>query len=299
MTETARPAGNKAHGMVADLGVRLKKRKMLQDCFNRPSSSSLLSSTEAVVFSHHLSAAMAGGSARRAGCFHLRGAIDRLLRKQRDHRRTKGKKSPIVIFRWMNSAERPSFPKQSPISDINQRSSGRRQFPALLRHWTASRFSFFINESPLVVFLAQLRGMRVSGVEGSDMDNGGSSSAPGRSADTFKPLQFGRKIYADDDAAAGGSSSKSLTVPALPEVRPSAATGKKAKCAAQGFGQSPPPPMPKCQVEGCDLDLKGSKSYYCRHKVCGMHSKSPKVIVAGLEQRFCQQCSRCFPPLLL
>ncbi|KAK8956872.1 Squamosa promoter-binding-like protein 14 [Platanthera zijinensis] len=186
----------------------------------------------------------------------------------------------------------PSFPNQSPISDINQRNSGRRQLPALLRHGTASRSSFFINESPLVVFLAQLRGMRVSGVEGSDMDNGGSSSAPGSSADTFKPLQFGRKIYADDDAAAGGSSSKSSTVPALPEVRPSAATGKKAKCAAQGFGQSPPPPPPKCQVEGCDLDLKGSKSYYCRHKVCGMHSKSPKVIVAGLEQRFCQQCSR-------
>ncbi|XP_047972160.1 squamosa promoter-binding-like protein 17 [Salvia hispanica] len=49
---------------------------------------------------------------------------------------------------------------------------------------------------------------------------------------------------------------------------------------------------PRCQVEGCLVDLSGSKAYYCRHKVCGMHSKSPMVIVAGLEQRFCQQCSR-------
>ncbi|XP_077210406.1 squamosa promoter-binding-like protein 17 [Tasmannia lanceolata] len=49
---------------------------------------------------------------------------------------------------------------------------------------------------------------------------------------------------------------------------------------------------PRCQVEGCEVDLTGAKVYYCRHKVCGMHSKSPKVIVAGLEQRFCQQCSR-------
>ncbi|KAK8962524.1 hypothetical protein KSP40_PGU004370 [Platanthera guangdongensis] len=88
--------------------------------------------------------------------------------------------------------------------------------------------------------------MRVSGVEGSDMDNDGSSSAPGSLADTFKPLQFGRKINADDDTAIGGSSSKSSTVSALPEMRPLAEMGKKAKCAAQGFVQSPPPPMPKC-----------------------------------------------------
>ncbi|KAF2307792.1 hypothetical protein GH714_031803 [Hevea brasiliensis] len=54
-------------------------------------------------------------------------------------------------------------------------------------------------------------------------------------------------------------------------------------------GQQQPP---RCQVEGCKVDLSDAKAYYSRHKVCGMHSKSPKVIVAGLEQRFCQQCSR-------
>ncbi|CAN6460854.1 unnamed protein product [Victoria cruziana] len=51
-------------------------------------------------------------------------------------------------------------------------------------------------------------------------------------------------------------------------------------------------PVPRCQVEGCNVGLMGAKEYHRRHKVCEMHSKAPKVIVQGLEQRFCQQCSR-------
>lgn len=49
---------------------------------------------------------------------------------------------------------------------------------------------------------------------------------------------------------------------------------------------------PRCQVEGCNLVLAIAKEYHKRHKVCEMHSKAPKVIVLGIEQRFCQQCSR-------
>lgn len=49
---------------------------------------------------------------------------------------------------------------------------------------------------------------------------------------------------------------------------------------------------PRCQVEGCNLDLSSSKDYHRRHRICANHSKSPKVIVAGMERRFCQQCSR-------
>lgn len=49
---------------------------------------------------------------------------------------------------------------------------------------------------------------------------------------------------------------------------------------------------PCCQVEGCNLDLKLAKDYHRRHRICDTHSKSPKVIVAGMERRFCQQCSR-------
>ncbi|CAN1295185.1 Squamosa promoter-binding-like protein 12 [Linum perenne] len=47
-----------------------------------------------------------------------------------------------------------------------------------------------------------------------------------------------------------------------------------------------------CQVEGCSLDLSAAKDYHRKHRVCESHSKCPKVVVAGLERRFCQQCSR-------
>ncbi|OMO69537.1 Transcription factor, SBP-box [Corchorus capsularis] len=54
----------------------------------------------------------------------------------------------------------------------------------------------------------------------------------------------------------------------------------------------PPATVPRCQVEGCQVALVNAKDYHRRHKVCEMHSKAPKVVVLGLEQRFCQQCSR-------
>ncbi|KAJ8553737.1 hypothetical protein K7X08_024415 [Anisodus acutangulus] len=49
---------------------------------------------------------------------------------------------------------------------------------------------------------------------------------------------------------------------------------------------------PFCQVQGCGKDLSSCKDYHKRHKVCEVHSKTAKVIVNGIEQRFCQQCSR-------
>nr|BAM15479.1 SBP-box protein [Torenia fournieri] len=78
---------------------------------------------------------------------------------------------------------------------------------------------------------------------------------------------------------AGGGSDSPAPGPQSP--------AKKGRSGA-ALGRQPP----RCQVEGCNVDLSDVKAYYSRHKVCGMHSKSPKVVVAGLEQRFCQQCSR-------
>ncbi|KAL5225086.1 hypothetical protein ABZP36_011725 [Zizania latifolia] len=48
----------------------------------------------------------------------------------------------------------------------------------------------------------------------------------------------------------------------------------------------------RCQVEGCGVGLGGSKEYYRKHRVCEVHTKCPRVVVAGKERRFCQQCSR-------
>jgi hypothetical protein len=50
--------------------------------------------------------------------------------------------------------------------------------------------------------------------------------------------------------------------------------------------------VPRCQVEGCHVSLSVAKEYHRRHKVCEAHSKAPRVVVLGAEQRFCQQCSR-------
>ncbi|VFQ64528.1 unnamed protein product [Cuscuta campestris] len=47
-----------------------------------------------------------------------------------------------------------------------------------------------------------------------------------------------------------------------------------------------------CQVHGCSKDLTTSKDYHKRHRVCDEHSKTTRVVVDGIEQRFCQQCSR-------
>ncbi|XP_059633511.1 squamosa promoter-binding-like protein 16 [Cornus florida] len=47
-----------------------------------------------------------------------------------------------------------------------------------------------------------------------------------------------------------------------------------------------------CLVDGCNSDLSQCREYHRRHKVCIIHSKTPKVTIGGREQRFCQQCSR-------
>lgn len=53
---------------------------------------------------------------------------------------------------------------------------------------------------------------------------------------------------------------------------------------------------PSCQVDGCNADLSEAKPYHRRHKVCEYHAKAPSVQMAGLQQRFCQQCSRLRNP---
>ncbi|KAK1287191.1 Squamosa promoter-binding-like protein 17 [Acorus calamus] len=100
----------------------------------------------------------------------------------------------------------------------------------------------------------------------------GSTSDP---SESLNGLSFGEKIYFQG-------------VKPPPQPPPPQRKGKTAAAAVTAAGGQ----RPRCQVEGCDVDLTGVKAYYCRHKVCGAHSKSPKVVVSGIEQRFCQQCSR-------
>ncbi|XP_058095779.1 squamosa promoter-binding-like protein 3 [Magnolia sinica] len=69
----------------------------------------------------------------------------------------------------------------------------------------------------------------------------------------------------------------------------SATAAATSSVAKKGSGGLSPP---SCQAEKCTADLTDAKRYHRRHKVCEQHAKAPFVIVGGLRQRFCQQCSR-------
>ncbi|KAM7503425.1 hypothetical protein LguiB_002329 [Lonicera macranthoides] len=70
---------------------------------------------------------------------------------------------------------------------------------------------------------------------------------------------------------------------------------KKGLSNGGGSGSS----MKCCQAENCTVDLSDAKQYHKRHKVCELHAKAPVVVVAGILQRFCQQCSRTWARLWL
>ncbi|MQM20362.1 hypothetical protein Taro_053380 [Colocasia esculenta] len=69
-----------------------------------------------------------------------------------------------------------------------------------------------------------------------------------------------------------------------PVVRPN----KRVRSGSPGNGGN----YPMCQVDDCKADLSNAKDYHRRHKVCEVHSKTTKAMVAKQMQRFCQQCSR-------
>nr|AQQ11868.1 squamosa-promoter binding protein-like protein [Phyllostachys edulis] len=94
-------------------------------------------------------------------------------------------------------------------------------------------------------------------------------------------LKLGKRTYFEN--VCGGQIVKSS---ASSGVTSPCTVVKKAKVSQQSTQSS------YCQVEGCKVDLSSVKDYHRKHKVCEAHSKAPKVVVAGLERRFCQQCSR-------
>ncbi|KAL3617127.1 Squamosa promoter-binding-like protein [Castilleja foliolosa] len=63
-------------------------------------------------------------------------------------------------------------------------------------------------------------------------------------------------------------------------------TPKRRQTSSSGSAQR------NCQVEDCTADLSDAKTYHRRHKVCVFHAKAAVVLLTGLRQRFCQQCSR-------
>ncbi|KAJ6388188.1 hypothetical protein OIU77_026708 [Salix suchowensis] len=103
------------------------------------------------------------------------------------------------------------------------------------------------------------------------------------SGDQLLGLKLGKRTYFED--ACAGSNAQSSAVSTI-HVPSSFTPAKKLK--SGNHSQR----APRCQVQDCNLDLSSAKDYHRKHRVCESHSKCPKVIVAGLERRFCQQCSR-------
>ncbi|KAM0840289.1 hypothetical protein ACQ4PT_059751 [Festuca glaucescens] len=90
-----------------------------------------------------------------------------------------------------------------------------------------------------------------------------------------------------EPAARGGPVVPVSTAAAAAAV-PSSSPLKRPRPGAGGGGGH----CPSCAVDGCKADLSRCRDYHRRHKVCEAHSKTPLVVVAGREMRFCQQCSR-------
>lgn len=95
-------------------------------------------------------------------------------------------------------------------------------------------------------------------------------------------LKLGKRTYFENNGNMGNTKTAAFSV----MLTSSSSTPKKTKSSGQNT------PMPRCQVEDCNLDLSMAKEYHRKHRVCDSHSKCPKVIIGGVERRFCQQCSR-------
>jgi hypothetical protein len=105
--------------------------------------------------------------------------------------------------------------------------------------------------------------------------------------DTSGPVPMASSPSPPASAAAG---QEPVVVRPSKRVRsgsPGSAGGSGGGGAANGAGS-----YPMCQVDDCRADLTTAKDYHRRHKVCEIHSKTTKALVANQMQRFCQQCSR-------
>lgn len=86
----------------------------------------------------------------------------------------------------------------------------------------------------------------------------------------------------------GGGGSVNTPKNSMMESSSSSGSSKRARTPANGAQ------VVSCLVDGCKADLSKCRDYHRRHKVCELHSKTAKVTIGGNEQRFCQQCSRCY-----
>ncbi|XP_062090438.1 squamosa promoter-binding protein 1-like [Humulus lupulus] len=98
-------------------------------------------------------------------------------------------------------------------------------------------------------------------------------------------------IDTEDEEVVGGGGESSSLIDKDKRKRGAVLQGRSSSSRASGAGGGDVS-SPTCQAERCGADLNDAKRYHRRHKVCEFHSKASIVVVSGLRQRFCQQCSR-------
>ncbi|KAL1187603.1 Squamosa promoter-binding-like protein 10 [Cardamine amara subsp. amara] len=103
------------------------------------------------------------------------------------------------------------------------------------------------------------------------------------SAESDLCLKLGKRTYSEE---LWDRNNNDMSAVSMKLLTPSVVSRKKSKLCGQSMQ------VPRCQIDGCELDLSSAKDYHRKHRVCEKHSKCPKVLVNGLERRFCQQCSR-------
>ena len=48
----------------------------------------------------------------------------------------------------------------------------------------------------------------------------------------------------------------------------------------------------RCQVPGCEIDIRELKGYHRRHRVCLQCANASAVVLDGQSKRYCQQCGK-------
>ncbi|PON91171.1 SBP-box transcription factor [Trema orientale] len=105
-------------------------------------------------------------------------------------------------------------------------------------------------------------------------------------------LVMDNNIDTDEEEGGGGGDSSSVDKERRNKKAVVAPPGRSRGSGSGSGGGGGAVSPPSCQAERCGADLTDAKRYHRRHKVCEFHSKASAVVVAGLRQRFCQQCSR-------
>lgn len=88
-----------------------------------------------------------------------------------------------------------------------------------------------------------------------------------------------------------GARKKTKTAAAAARRSKAAAAGAAPGAAGGGAARAAAAEM-KCQVPGCEADIRELKGYHRRHRVCLRCAHAAAVMLDGVQKRYCQQCGK-------